>query len=597
MISPDKVSRSASTAPPAGDPILEPVRPTHRWRMLPPGDALARALPGVHPLVARALGGRGIADAAAARGFLDRTVGDDNPFRLAGMDAAVTRLRRAVRAGEPIAIYGDYDADGVTATAVLVETLTALGATGVRTFIPHRGRDGYGVHAAALAALADQGTRVVVTVDCGIRAGAEIAAVARRGIDVIVTDHHALPAELPEAVAVINPRRPDCAYGFGDLAGVGLAYKLAQALLRVEARTSRRGGLGLAEIDLLDLVALGTVADMVPLVGENRALAHRGIETLRAARRPGVQALVRAARLDAARLTARDIGFGLGPRLNAAGRMDDAQVALDLLLARDAPAAERRAAELEARNTERREIMSAAVDAAEARLRGGGARALLFDASTEVPLGVLGLVAGRLAERYYRPSAILRIEGDLARGSARSIPEFDITAALDAAADILVRYGGHARAAGFTVRTADIPALQERLAAMASRDLDGVDLRPTLDIAAEVAPADLTWDLFDALEALEPFGEGNPRPLFLLAGARIDTRRAVGAGGQHLKLAIDGGRGIGSLGAIAFNRGAEAPRLGARADLVFSLRADVWQDHRRLELRVEDLASPEVARD
>ncbi len=585
------------------------LRPTHRWRIAPPApDSLVRALPDLHPLALRALAARGLAEPAAVRAFLAHAAGDDNPFRIAGMDAAVARLRRAIQGREPIAVYGDYDADGVTATALLTETLGALGATQVGPFIPHRERDGYGVHAAALEELARQGARLVVTVDCGIRAGDEIAAAARSGLDIIVTDHHALPEALPQAVAVINPRRPDCGYGYVDLAGVGLAYKLAQALLRAEARSpaaSAPAGSGgtstsgvaspaLAESDLLDLVALGTVADMVPLVGENRALVQRGLADLRAPRRPGIQALLRAAGKDPAALSARDLGFVAGPRLNAAGRMDDAQTALALLQARDAATAERLAAELEARNSARRAATAAAVDTVQARLGDQDIPPFILASSLDIALGVLGLVASKLVDRYYRPAAVLRIEGEgeeaLARGSARSIPEFDVIAALDQCAELLVRHGGHARAAGFTVRQVDIPRLEARLIALAGAGIAGQDLRPTLDITAQVEPADLGWPLFAALAALEPFGEGNPRPLFLLRGARIGSRRTVGTSGQHLKLGIEGGPGVGTLDAIAFGRGEAAPLLGHRADIVFWLSENVWQGRHRLELHVEDLA-------
>lgn len=602
----------------AFDGTLRPadLLPTYRWRIAPAAPASLRdALPDVHPLVLRALVARGVVDPAAIRAFLAHASGDDNPFRIAGMDAAVTRLRRAIRDREPIAVYGDYDADGVTATALLVETLGALGAVQAGPFIPHRERDGYGVHAEALEELGRQGARVVVTVDCGIRAGDEIAAATRAGLDVIVTDHHALPEALPQAVAVINPRRPDCRYGYVDLAGVGLAYKLAQALLRVEARSRAeaaapgrggqeaelgRGGqassansrVSLDEADLLDLVALGTVADMVPLIGENRALVQRGLAHLRAARRPGIRAMFRAMDKDPAGASARDLGFLVGPRLNAAGRMDDAQTALALLLARDTATADSLALELETRNTARRAATATAVDAVRERLGDDPDRAFILDSSSDIALGVVGLVASRLVDRYYRPAAVLRIEGEIARGSARSIPEFDIVAALNASADLLLRHGGHARAAGFTLRTADIGALEARLSDLAGAQIDGLDLRPTLDITAEVTPADLGWPLLAALGSLEPFGEGNPRPLLLLRGARIGSRRPVGAEGKHLKLSIEGGPGIGSLDAIAFNRGDAAASLGMRADLVFSLGENVWRDQRRLELRVEDLADP-----
>lgn len=564
--------------------------PSHRWQLAPPVPLeLAAAMPRLHPALLRAIHRRGLRDAATLRAFLDRTTaGDDDPFRMAGMSEAVARLNLAVQRGEPVAVYGDYDADGVTATALLVDVLGRMGAD-ARHFIPHRERDGYGVHAHALGALADAGVRVVVTVDCGIRSSAEVAAVARRGVDVIVTDHHVLPETLPEAVAVLNPRRPDCGYGFTELAGVGLAFKLAQGLLRQSAASGRPVP-GLVEDDLLDLVALGTVADVVPLVGENRRLVHAGLAVLARTRRPGLRALMAAADIEPAAITARGIAFGLGPRLNAAGRMDDADSALALLLAEDAGSAKELAGELEARNVVRRQALKDALEEAEWRLAASVGEPLLFYHSPSVPLGVVGLVAGRLAEQHYRPAVVARTDGELARGSARSVPEFDITAALSEAADLLVRFGGHSRAAGFTLRTADLPALAERLTRSATQQLAGLDLRPTLHIDAEVGAADITWGLYEAFGALEPTGEGNPPAVLLWRAARIASARTVGNG--HLKLALAGRPDGGAIGAIGFGLGDRRSQLGSTVDVVFSLHPNTWNGQTQLELFVHDLAPP-----
>jgi single-stranded-DNA-specific exonuclease len=562
-----------------------------RWRLAPAAPAaLAAALPDLPPVVLAALLAAGAAEPELAQRFLKREPGDDDPFRMAGMGQAVARLRQALRAGEAIAVYGDYDADGVTATALLSQTLRALGGR-VLPYLPHREREGYGVHAEALEALADAGATVVVTVDCGIRAADEIEAARRRGMDVIVTDHHALPEFLPSALAVINPRRPDCAYGDSGLAGVGLAYKLSQALLRADAADE-----GLAELregDLLDLVAIGTVADVVPLRGENRALVAGGLALLREARRPGIAAMLSLMDQDPRTLTARHIGFGIGPRLNAAGRMDDAASALALLEAPDSETALPLARVLEAENQRRRSAMRIALDAASLRVEAEGSLpSFLVDADEGLPLGVVGLVAGRLSERYYRPAAVIRIEGELARGSARSIAEFDLIAAMDRIAPIFLRHGGHARAAGFTLRSEDLPRLRELLEAQADAALEGKDLRPTLDIAALVSPQDIDWGLQAAIEALEPFGEGNPQPRLCWLDAPVGLARTVGADGGHLKLVLEGGAGRGSIDAIAFGRGADRDLLGDRVDLVFTLDVNEWRGKRRLQLMVEDLAAP-----
>lgn len=578
----------AAGRPAAGLPDRWTIAPQRRWILPAAGPGaidLAAGLPDLHPLLPSLLHERGISSVVAARNFLACSWAEDNPFALAGMAEAVTRLRRALRLGETIAVYGDYDADGVTAAALLRQTLEALGGR-VICYLPHREREGYGVHEAALLSLAERGARVVVTVDCGIRAGVELAAAGRRGLDVIVTDHHALPQDLPEAVAVINPRRPDCAYGFQDLAGVGLAYKLAQALLRVERQVA--GAERLEEAELLDLVAIGTVADVVPLTGENRALVARGLAVLRRGRRPGVRALLQQMGTAADELTERDIAFGLGPRLNAAGRMDDADLALDLLGAADLLAATSPAQELEARNRARRAALDLALAEAEARLGAPPLPPLLVEAAEALPLGVMGLVAGRLTERHYRPSLAIRLEGDLARGSGRSIPEFDLIAALDALAPLFHRHGGHARAVGFTLDRARLPELVEGLTLRAAEQLDGLDLRPQLRLSAQLALKDLDWGLAAALQGLEPFGEGNPKPLFWLPDVPLRQTRAVGDG-RHLKMVLDTGAGREPVEAIAFGRGAEPLRAGQRVDLVGNLEISEWQGRRRLEIKVADL--------
>lgn len=568
--------------------------PTCLWRLAPPPpESLIDALPDVHPVAVRVLASRGITDAASARAFLSCAPGDDDPDQIAGIRDAVARIGQAIGTGEQIVVYGDFDADGVTATALLVEVLEALGAD-VRPFIPHRQRDGYGVQGPALQRLAEGGARLIVTVDCGIRAAAEIAAAARGGLDFVITDHHVLPDQLPEVEAIVNPHRPDCRYTFKDLAAVGLAYKLAQALLR-EATLPRRGSNQLPSAEsLLDLVALGTVADVVPLVGENRSLVRRGLEVLREARRPGIRALLDVARLEAEDVTARAVSFVLAPRLNAAGRMDDADAALDLLLAKDPATAWELARVLEDRNLARRTATEKALTVAEAHLAARTGQPLLFFADPTVELGVTGLVAGRLAERHGRPAAVARIDGGRARGSARSVPAFDIVAALEQVSDLLVRFGGHARAAGFTVPTDDLPRFEQRLTDLADRALAGQDLRQVLEIDAEVRLPDLGWPLFEALERLAPFGEGNPQPQLLVRDVSVADARVVGT--NHLKFVVEGGPAVGSMDAIAFR---QAERLAAvtaarRADLVCALRVNDWRGNRFLELQVVDLAAPDA---
>lgn len=566
-------------------PADVPLEPRFRWRFAPPPppELVAEVR---HPILAGALAQRGVDGVEAARAFLARDGRDDNPFRLTGMHRAVERLRAAIRDGERVAVYGDFDADGVTASALLLTTLRALGADAL-AFLPHRTRDGYGVHAHALEELARRGVRLVVTVDCGVRAVEEVAYASSLGLDVIVTDHHLPGPILPAAVAVVDPRRPGDAYGDVGLAGVGVAYKLAQALLRVAARADRRPP-ALREEALLDLVALGTVADVAPLLGENRALVHRGLAELRAARRPGIRALCEVAGIEPGELTSRDLGFALGPRLNAAGRMDDARLALELLVSTDAARARELAERLDAHNRARRAATDVAVAEARAALDGGLDAPLLVWASATVAPGVVGLVAGELARAQYRPAMVLRLEGDIARASLRSIPELDVTAALDEIGALLERWGGHAAAAGLTVRAERVPELAERLTGVVSERLAGQDLRPSLAIDAVLPPAEIDRPLHEALQCLAPFGEGNPEPQLCAAGAEVRAVRTVGQ--NHLKLALAGSGGA-VLDAIAFHQGDRPVHAGQRLDVVGRLVEDRWQGQSRLQLVVEDLAA------
>ncbi len=552
-----------------------------RWRLrdsqaMPPMD-------GVSPLLACILGARNITDPHAVRAFLEGGSPGGDPFQLMGMGTAVDRLRQAIGRGEKIAIYGDFDADGVTATALLTQTLHALGAD-ARPYIPHRVDEGYGIHLDALRWLWRQGVRLVVTVDCGIRSVAEVEQ-ASKGLDLIVTDHHSVGRELPPAVAVINPKQPGCTYPFKELAGVGLAFKLAQALL-MEAQPAERNTPPFAETDLLDLTALGTVADVASLVGENRHLVHRGLQRLNDASRPGVAALMAEAGLRRGSVTAETIAFGLGPRINAAGRMEHARLALDLLLEPDAMHCKTLAERLGALNRDRQQATSDTFDKALAQIDDPAAPILMAGAA-DFRAGIVGLVASRLTETYYRPSVVLEHGAEESRASCRSIPEFHITAALDECADLLVRHGGHAAAAGFTIRTANLPALRERLTDIAARALADQELVPTLEIDAELELESFSPELLADLEALEPTGQDNPPPVFLTRNVAVRPR-AVGSEEAHLKLTLQDGRRV-TWDAIAFRRGEEAALVPERIDVAYTFRKNPWNGQSWLQLVVEDL--------
>ncbi len=560
-----------------------------RWllRPAPPEEALRPLVRiGLPPLIARLLWQRGIRTPREARTFLHpdyRTLHD--PFRMLDLERAVDRILRALATREPFVVYGDYDADGVTASTLLAQGFRALKGD-VRVYIPHRVEEGYGLHADALRRIAADGVRLVVTVDCGISNRREAELARQLGIDLIVTDHHTPPPELPDAYAVLNPKRPGDPYPYKELTGVGVAFKLLQGVAR---RVKGQGRpLPFRGRDLLDLVALGTVADVAPLTEENRILVHYGLQALAEARRPGVRALKEAARLNW--IDAEAIGFGLAPRLNASGRLEHARLSYDLLQARDLASARRLAGRLEGLNRRRQQLtqrlLETAIPAAAAQV---ARRPLIFLADEAFAAGVVGLVAGRLAERFHRPAFLIERGPELSKGSARGIPGFNVVEALRACEDLLVKYGGHTAAGGFTVPTAQLPELEARLAAFAERTLTEEDLRPRLELDAELALQEVTWDLWRALAPLEPFGPANPRPLFWLRDVRIRRVRPVGDG-SHLQLLLEGSGGH-RVEAIAFRQGEHAAALEAVpwADLAVHLNVDRWNGRERLRLQVAAL--------
>jgi single-stranded-DNA-specific exonuclease len=557
-----------------------------RWQIASPvGEEQLAQLPDLPSLVVQLLHNRRINEPGAARDFLAGRVTDHQPFLMRGIDEAVARLRQAIRHGEKIAVYGDFDTDGVTATALLVQTLSALEAQ-VEPYIPHRVDEGYGLNLNALRGLYRKGVRVVVTVDCGIRSIEEVKE-ASKGLDLIVTDHHRVGADLPPAVAVINPKQPNCPYPYKGLAGVGIAFKLAQRLLQVQGRMKQ--DCELTEESLLDLVALGTVADLAPLLGENRSLVKRGLEVLNKPVRPGVEALMADAGLRRGEVDATAIGFRLGPRLNAAGRIDTAMLAYQLLTSRDPLETRELADKLGKLNQRRQELTEQTVAAAEAQVQADDLDAHLYFAKSKDFLpGIVGLAASRLTEAYYRPSVVVELGEVESRGSCRSIPEFHITRALEECRDLLVRFGGHAAAAGFTVETAKLDALRHRLRVLAAEKLAEVELQPTLKIDAEIALEEVDWATHALLSQIEPCGVDNPQPVLLSRGVEVRDRRAIGSEQKHLKLTLRDGRGA-AWDAIFFRQGELLGQLPTRIDVAYALEANEWNHRRRLQLSVQDL--------
>ncbi len=550
-----------------------------RWQIMPLITPEAEdSLQEYPPILRQILFNRGYATQEIANQYLEAKMppGTD-ASNLLGVPEATERIQYAIKTQERIAVYGDYDADGVTATALLVSALSTMGAD-VIGYIPNRFDEGYGLNNEALDNLRSDGTRLVITVDCGIRSPQETKHAQDIGLDMIISDHHHPDNELPQAVAVINPKQPQDTYPEKELAGVGLAYKLISALM---------GNSSDAE-SYLDLVALGTVADLAPLVGENRALVRKGLEVLRKPHRQGVMALIGVSGLKPNKIKASDIGFVLGPRLNAAGRLESALAALDLLTSSDVYQAAELAQQLDNQNRERQQITSQIQKQAEQLVLIDDPDALLlFAAHPDFNPGVVGLAASRLTELYYRP-AIVAYRGEvLTRASCRSIKEFHITQALDQCADLLERHGGHAAAAGFTVKNENLPALINRLKVIANQELSQLDLRPTLTADVEIPLSELKPEILDYLEWLQPTGYGNPQAHFVSRNLKVTRSRTVGKDNNHLKFTVTDGRI--TYDAIAFRQGHWEGLLPSRIDLLYIFETNEYFDRISLQLNVRDI--------
>lgn len=570
-----------------------------RWNLHPPAPESFLTSSHEHPALLQVLYNRGLRDNADIATFLQgEDAVQENPFRLTDMSAAVSRLVHAIETREVICVYGDFDADGVTATALMTAALQRAGAL-VGAYIPNRVDEGYGLNVEALHSIAVKGANLLVTVDCGIRSVLEVAEAAQLGMDVVVTDHHAIGADLPPALAVINPRRDGRAGSFQQLAGVGVAYRLAQGVLRVVSQKpwSRLSAeeAALEEQSLLDLVAVGTVADMMPLMGENRSLVRRGLEEMRQGKRYGLFALAEVASVPVEGIDSTAISFRIAPRINAAGRLASAKMAYELLRCDDYETAYDMAVGLEGLNRRRQELTAEAYGVAETELEGTdpSSAPILIVASEKFQSGIVGLAAGKLSDQFYRPAVVIEEGEEFCRGSARSIAEFDMISALDKVSSLLVRHGGHSRAAGFTVRTEQLPALREALTESAAQELGPLDnLRPTLQIDAELDIEQIDWALQSQLSRMEPVGQENPAALFLCRQCRVHSMRTVG-GGSHLKVVITGRDLAPVLDGIGFGLGGRAADLqvGSLIDIVFHLEVNEWQGRRSLQLNIQDLRS------
>ncbi len=563
------------------------------WQVAPKVPAhVQQQLGHIHPVMLQVLYNRGIIKPGDIQAFLEgHYLESTDPFLLPDMDKAVARIEQTIDNEETIIVYGDFDADGVTSTVLLTQALRGLGVDRnlVRPYIPDRVDEGYGLNVEALTELKAKGADLIITVDCGIRSVFEVEHANNIGLDMIITDHHSLGPVMPAGTAVINPKRPDSAYPEDMLAGVGIAYKLAQAL-----KLSRPERAIFQESELLDLVAIGTVADLAPLLKENRKLVIDGLQSLNNSKRAGIAAIARTARLTPGNLTAESIAFGIGPRINAAGRLAHAYSAARLLAANSTTDANYYAEELDRLNRKRQQLTAELSTLAESMVTPDAP--ILIAADTSFVSGVVGLVASRLAEKHYRPAIVMERGEEESRGSCRSIDKFHITEALDEVADLLVRHGGHAQAAGFTVRNENLPEFLSRITAIAERKLRDMDLVPTLTIDAEIELDDVDWALLEHLQQLEPTGAANPQPIFLSRGVEVVHHRGVGQDGAHLQLTLsaDSATGYREIGAIAFRQGEWASRLPQTIDLVYSIGVNEWRGNKNLQLMVQDLRPSQV---
>src|SRR5712664_102786 len=582
---------------PAASRKSQSTRPSHRvarrWMVRPSDQAqastLAEAL-GVSTIVAALLIARGHQDVDSAQAFLKPSLDQlHDPFLMRGMTDAVKRLLQAIDNQEPILIYGDYDVDGTTGTAVLLRALRMLGAT-AGYHVPHRFTEGYGIRQDALEKAFGEGYKLVVSVDCGITAHEPLHWARAKGLDVIVTDHHLPDADrsAPPALAVLNPNQHGCDYPDKNLAGVGVAFKLIHALFRERGREAQVPG-------FLKMVAIGTVADVAKLSGENRAIVALGLSDLPRAVNPGLRALIEIAGCgDDGEMTAYDLGFRIGPRINAAGRMDAARAVIELFEAKEKAEARRLAEHLDTRNSERKEVQREIFNRAIEEFESGAER----DSQTHAAviagdgwhLGVIGLAASKIAERLNRPCVVISLDGDIGHGSARSIEAYHLFDGLTACRDLLDKFGGHSHAAGLSIRRGQIPAFRRRLNENAATCLTEEDMEQVVAIDAEVSSQSLGFQLAQDLTALEPFGAGNPRPVFMTRGFRVLSEPQI-IKEQHLKLRVagDDNRPMEASWWGGLEGAEQTPKANDRIDLAYELEANRWHGDIRLQLNVKDM--------
>jgi len=555
-----------------------------RWqihpKILPTVD---QALKLYDPILRQLLFNRGYATEESAELFLQAkqpTISSET--QLTGLNESLKRICAAIEKKEKIIIYGDYDVDGVTATALLVEILQHIGAD-VQGYIPNRFEEGYGLNNDALLHIKSIGGKLVITVDCGIRSLPEAEYAKSIGLSMIITDHHHPHEELPIAEAIINPKQLADLYPDKDLAGVGLAYKLGCEIIKKTTNYSN-----LTSSFGLDLVALGTIADLAPLVGENRSLVRKGIQVINQTNRPGLQALINISGLKPGQINSTDVGYVIGPRLNAAGRLESALDSLNLLLTSDMTEAQSLAQKIDNQNRERQQLTRNQQKLAEELIQTQTTSAsLLFAAHHDFNPGVIGLVASRLADYHYRPVIIVHQGEFFSRGSCRSIPEYHITDALDSCADLMEHHGGHAAAAGFTIRNERLPDLMDHLQTHAVNQLNGLELRPVLIADMELSLSELHPSILNSINLLQPSGYANPPVCFVTRDLSIKRARSVGRDNSHLRLSLSN-EWI-TYDAIAFGLGDLVDKLPDRIDILYQYEKNIFNGRESLQLNIKDI--------
>ncbi|MBT4849848.1 single-stranded-DNA-specific exonuclease RecJ [Candidatus Parcubacteria bacterium] len=547
--------------------------------------------PELHPTVAQLLYNRGLETQAQVDEFLHPDYGDDihDPFLFKDMKKACERIYGAIEKKEKIVVYGDYDADGVCSSVILTSVLESLGAT-VEAYLPHREKEGYGLNAKAIEEFSKNNTKLVITCDCGISNTEEVSLANDKNLDIIITDHHAVPEKPPKAVAIIHPQGPGEEYPFKFLAGGGVAFKLAQGLIKYNSNKKSDKEKELQEKWLLDMVAISTVADMVPLLGENRTLLIYGLIVLQKTQRVGLQKLLDVANVDKTKIDARNIGFTIGPRINAAGRMDHANLAYYLLKETDPEEATKQAAELNQSNVDRQKLTETIVRQAKAQ-EINLADSLFVFYQADWSAGLTGLVAGRLVRTYARPAFVLTDVGDHIVGSGRSIKGFNITEGLKSIEDILERYGGHPQAAGFTIKKENLDEFRKRIIKYANDNLKDQEFENSIDIELVVDFTEINWEMADLVEKFKPFGHSNEEPTFLSKDVIVTDARKVGNDGKHLKLELV--KENKKLGAIAFGFGKQEVEIGNHLDLVYNVNINQWNGNREIQLIIRDIKQHE----